>query len=400
MLLVGGASALLMLALALPATVRGFGSLFTWAVLAPAAALLGLSSSGFVLPFAWALAVLFSYSAVRASGSLGSVKALPRMLAFGLPASMLLLCYLLLPAPIPTAPLAGAFTLLLAVLACLMLAGAAPFHSALHEASEAPAALAALLCGLVLPLLALGTLVHLVADLRASLLVPELPRLWRGVLIGLGLIGLPACAAGALREVRMKRILAWMVGFQAASVVVALGVPHPLAALATSALLVNLALSTLVGTLAMAVLEWQTGSDDYTVIGGDPPALVDDLRLPAVLWGIAGLSALGLPGLWGFWGRVWLLERWATTRCVAAGARSWSASVLAALAIWCLWRGCGRPVSTAARQPPGQRCNRSGRCWCWRCCRCPCWASCHSLPGLAGCKPCLLRPPTCPPNHC
>ncbi|NJK80636.1 MAG: hypothetical protein HC914_12340 [Chloroflexaceae bacterium] len=34
MLLVGGASALLMLALALPATVRGFGSLFTWAVLA------------------------------------------------------------------------------------------------------------------------------------------------------------------------------------------------------------------------------------------------------------------------------------------------------------------------------------------------------------------------------
>ncbi|NJL32901.1 MAG: hypothetical protein HC893_02420, partial [Chloroflexaceae bacterium] len=346
MLLVGGASALLMLALALPATVRGFGSLFTWAVLAPAAALLGLSSSGFVLPFAWALAVLFSYSAVRASGSLGSVKALPRMLAFGLPASMLLLCYLLLPAPIPTAPLAGAFTLLLAVLACLMLAGAAPFHSALHEASEAPAALAALLCGLVLPLLALGTLVHLVADLRASLLVPELPRLWRGVLIGLGLIGLPACAAGALREVRMKRILAWMVGFQAASVVVALGVPHPLAALATSALLVNLALSTLVGTLAMAVLEWQTGSDDYTVIGGDPPALVDDLRLPAVLWGIAGLSALGLPGLWGFWGRVWLLEAlgdygvWLLVPVVVA-------SVLAALAIWCLWRGCGRPVSTA-----------------------------------------------------
>lgn len=341
-LLGGGAIALLALTLALAPTLRGFGSLFAWVLLTLAAALVGLLSRGLLVSFAWASVALLAYAALRASGALNRSTGMPHGVMSGLLASLLLVVALLAGLPLlagSVLPHAG--VALGMVLACLLFAGIAPFHSALDEAVKAPAALGGLLYGLVLPLLALGSLLHIVAAVRALQPDLPLPLLWRGILMGVGLLSLFACAAGALRQRSMQRLLAWQMGAQAGLVLLALSLEGALAVLAVPALLLNLALTTLTGSLAVAVVERLTGSDDFTQV---QPGF--DLRLPGVLWALAAASALGLPASWGFWGRLWLLEAalaqaaWLAP-CVVAASMLMGLAYLSPLAcFW--WRGSSR----------------------------------------------------------
>lgn len=308
-LLGGGALLLLALALTLAPGGRGNSSLFAWALLAQAAALLGLGSTGLLLPISWAAAALLGYSAVRASGALSHSEAPPYGLLPGLLASLLLMVGLLLAAPaLSVGAVPESSALIFIALGTLMLAGGAPFHSALDEAVSAPAALGGLLYGLVLPLLALGTLLNLLASIRT--LVPDqaLPPDWQTLLPGLGLLSLLACSAGALSAHGLRRMLGWLAGAQVGVVLLAAPLAGELATLAAPSLLINLALTTLAGALAAAVLERLTGSDDYTALQTDEAPPVGDLWLPGLLWALAGASALGLPALWGFWGRRWLFE--------------------------------------------------------------------------------------------
>lgn len=300
-LLLGGATlALLDLALALAPAVRGFGGLFAWILLALAAALPGLSSTSMVIPFSWASVVLLSYGAVRASGALNRVEQIPQGLALGLLASVLLMVGLLFTTPDGTGLTGGVSAFVCIVLACLMLTGMAPFRNTLDEAVLAPAALGGLLYGVLLPMLALGTLLRFVTGFRLEELALDMPLLWRGLLFAGGLLSLLAGAAGALREHSLRHILSWQATSQAGLVVLAIGLQDTLA---TLALLGNLALSTLVGALAVSVVERLTGSDDFTQLQSGT-----DLRFPGLLWVIGAASALGLPGLWGFWARLWLFQ--------------------------------------------------------------------------------------------
>lgn len=298
-LLYGGALALVTLALTLVPTVRGFGGLFAWALLTLVAVLVGLAGSNLLLPFAWGLTVLLSYSAVRSSGALNQSTALPQGLALGFLASVLLLGGLLVAGPaLSVGEVPPAFAAVSVGLACVMLVGGAPFHGAFEEIVTAPPALGGLMYGLALPILGMGTLLRL-----AETAQPWLPPFWRVIVLLLGLLSALICAVAALREHSLRRLLGWQASGQAGLVFIAVGLEGPLAALAGPALLVNLALTSLVGVLAVTSLESLTGSDDFTQV-----TIAVDLRMSGILWALAALSAVGMPLLWGFWGRRWLLE--------------------------------------------------------------------------------------------
>jgi formate hydrogenlyase subunit 3/multisubunit Na+/H+ antiporter MnhD subunit len=319
-LLSGGSLALLALALTLAPTVRGFGTLFAWSLLAPAAAIIGLSGNLLLMPFAWSLAMLLGYGAIRASGALNQSETLPQGLTMGLLSSVLLLGGLLAIEPalrLGEAP--GGLAIALVILASIILAGGAPFHNTFDEATTAPPALGALLYGMVFPVLALDTLLHLDTSLPDGL-----PTIWRITLMLLGLLSLLACTASALREHSLRRLLGWQASAQAGGVMLAIGIGGSLAALAAPVLVINLVLTTLAGSLAATMLERLTGSDDFT-----QTTAVIRLWVPGLVWGLAAASVVGLPPLWGFWGKRWLLEA-AVTQAPWVVPPLLAASVLAA----------------------------------------------------------------------
>jgi formate hydrogenlyase subunit 3/multisubunit Na+/H+ antiporter MnhD subunit len=352
----GGALALAALALALSPTVRGFGALFAGALLSVAFALVGLVSQGMLIPFAWSLTVLAAYTTVRGSGSLSQHEGVPWSVALGLLASLLLMGGMVMVASgsegLPDSPLARGIILI----ACVMLVGSAPFHHAVDEAVEAPAALGGTLYGLVFPTLALGTLLRL-SQLPGLASLPALHPLSL-LMLTLGLVGTVAGAAGALREHRMRRVVAWLASWQAGTVVLAAGLGGPLAALAGQALLVNLALTTLVASLAVTVLEHLSGSDDITQEGADRGKLRLPLalRVAGVAWGVAALSALGVLPLWGFWGKLWLLQAivqqapWVLPPLLAAGGVAALAYLVPLGRFW-----AHRPARGTGTESPPQR---------------------------------------------
>jgi len=298
-LLCGGGAALLALAGAIAATVRGFGALIGWALICLAAALLSLAAPPLSLihPLAWAVLTIAGYGALRASGVAGADEAPPRGLTLGLLASALLTVALLAGGPaiaagaLPFGPAAAA-----GLLAALALAGCPPLLMAHKEAVAGPAPLGALIFGLSAPAAALGWL------LRATAALPLLPTAWAVALVLVGGLGALACGAGALGERRLRLILGWAAGAQAALVVAAAGLAGPLAALAGPSMLVSLMLATVLGAAAAVSFERSTGSDDYTDGGAVAP------RPAGALWALGAAASLGLPPLWGFWGRLWLLE--------------------------------------------------------------------------------------------
>jgi formate hydrogenlyase subunit 3/multisubunit Na+/H+ antiporter MnhD subunit len=320
----GGALALLALALALAPSVRGFGVFFALALLAVAAALAGLTSSGMLVAFLWILTVLLSYSAVWASGAYIQREHVSWGMVSGLLASLVLLGSWLVLSYSPLSPLApgstsgpggvgpiGTAAAGGVLVACLMLVGSAPFHATLDEIVEAPAALGGLFYGVVFPVLALGTLLRFAEPMLALLAMPVLGMgvSWQAVVVLVSGGGLVACAAGALRETRLRGLLAWQASGQAAVVVLAIALEHlPVAVL----LMMNLALTTLVGALAIEVLEYLTGSDDFSQELPEKHTPTRSLRTAGLLWALSGIAALGLPPFAGFWGKSWLINTAAT----------------------------------------------------------------------------------------
>ncbi len=310
-LLAGGSVALLMLAVALSPTVRGFGSLFGCALLTITAALLGLSSNGILMPFSWAMTILFAYAAVRSSGALSQYEEMHQSVSMGLLATLIMMGGVV---AVESSVVAGnqpyASAVVLVIVACLAFVGSAPFHNTLSEFVLVPAALGALLYGVVMPVLGLGSLLRFVWVLTPVTDGPPLVALLDSpkALLLVGAVILVVCAAAALRERGLRRVLAWMAAGQSGAILIATGLDSPLATLAAPALLVNLVFSTLAGALAVAALEHLTGNDTFTEGLTERRGIQDSLRMPGLIWLLAALSALGLPPLWGFWGRFWLFQ--------------------------------------------------------------------------------------------
>ncbi len=310
-LLVGGSLALLMLAVALSPTVRGFGSLFASALLTMTAALFGLSSNGILMPLSWALTVLFAYAAVRASGALAHYEEMHQSVSMGLLATLIMMGGVV---AVESSVVAGnqpyAAAVILVVLASLLFVGSAPFHNTLSEFVLVPAALGALLYGVVMPVLGLGSLLRFVWVLTPATDGPPLVALLSAQkpLLLVGGVILVVCTAASLRERGLRRVLAWMAAAQSGAIIIATGLDSPLATLAAPALLVNLVFATLAGALAVAALEHLTGNDTFTEGMTERRGVQSSLRMPGLIWLLSALSALGLPPLWGFWGRFWLFQ--------------------------------------------------------------------------------------------
>ena len=312
--LFGGGAALLSLATALTPRLRGFGGLFACALLALACSLAALCCvTPLLLPFAWALVCVAGSAALWSSGVPGEKVA--AALVGGLLASLLLLAGLL------PSELAGSASRLVRPdamsvacigLAVLLAAGVPPFRAMLDGATEAPAPLLAITAGLGLPLVALATLWKLVGLYAAE--GQGVPAAASLAAQAVGAVSLLVCAAGALRERRLKALLAWQIAALASVALLALGGGLPVAPFLT-----NLALVALAGALAIAPLE-RRGSDDYTAGG------IGALPLSAgAAWLLAGASAVGLPPLWGFWPIIALVQNagrgaWVVAPLLAAGA--------------------------------------------------------------------------------
>jgi hypothetical protein len=314
-LLVSAGVSLLALAGAVAGGVRGFGTLFGWALLTVSTALLSLAAppTSLLQPLTWAVLAITGYGALRSSGAEEVGVAPPLGLAGGLLASAILTAALLdggAPGTgdlLPTWPAAVA-----GLLAALALTGSAPFLGLREEAVAGPAPLGALLYGLCAPVAGLGWL------LRATAELPLLPTSWAATLGLLGALGALACGAGALGERRLRPILAWTAGAQAGLVLAATGLAGPLGALAGPALLSALMPAATVGAAAALSFERATGDDNYTAARDGAP------RLAVLFWAVAAVASLGLPPLWGFWGRLWLFDSllalapWAAALLVAA----------------------------------------------------------------------------------
>jgi hypothetical protein len=328
--LAAGAAALLALGTALAASVRGFGPIVGWAVLALAAVLLSLAAppTSLVHPLSWAVGALASYAAVRASGVLVRNETPPYGVMLGLVATALLLGVqtrinpaLAVGEQPPALAAAGA------LLAVLALVGAAPLGLARSENLVAPAPLGVLVHTLVLPTMGLAWLLRLIAEL------PIVPFSWA---VALGLIGAATALAGAGRVVaspHLRDVLGGLAMFQIGLIVTALGLADPIASVAGLALLLNMLLAGVVGAVAVAALERNSGSDDYTA---------DGPRLPGVgvLWALCAAVALGLPPFWGVWGRIWLLESalvilpWLTPALLAASVLAVAGALAPLIRFW------------------------------------------------------------------
>lgn len=355
----GGSLAVWMLALSLDPVVRGFGSLFAWALLAIASALLGVISTGVLLPVSWSLTTLACYNAVRSSGALAQYEPPHYGVALGLLASLLLLVAML-PANSPMTAEMMPESLAVAgiLLAVLMLTGGAPFHNALDEIVEAPAALSGLLYGVVLPVLGGGTLwlvsVH-VNPLPGTMSLVD-STAWHTMLLVAGALSAVICATAALREHHMRRLLAWLTGSQFGIFLVAVGIGTPMSRLVALALLVNIVCTTLAGTLATTILEHATGSDDFTQELSGNEEVRYALRIPGLIWIFGAVSALGIPPLWGFWARYWMIRdllayaSWTIPLILAASGMA-ALAYLAPLA--CFWWPGTDPRRAGARSATG-----------------------------------------------
>jgi formate hydrogenlyase subunit 3/multisubunit Na+/H+ antiporter MnhD subunit len=291
--LCGGALALLTLALALPTDLQGFGGLFAALVLVVLAIVTGLAiQEPLLLPFAWSLAALFSFAALRASGTTMEAERLPIGLLAGLSGALLLIAAALLPVATLSGVSRTSAALLCTTCVALLAFGAPLFHAHFDEAAAAPAALVGILLPLGLPLLGGYILIRSIAMATAAV-----PPVVRTAWALLGLLIVLASAASATRATRLREILGWQLSAQLGLMLIAVAqtdevLPHA----GALALLANAALTSLAGFLAVAVLERRAGTDDLAELG-TPGTLV----LPGLVFLFSAASALGVPGTWGWW---------------------------------------------------------------------------------------------------
>ncbi len=331
LVLAGGGLALLALALAVPANVRGFGGLFAAALGALCFSAIGLANqSPALLPFAWSLVALLSFLALRASGALSGSDAPVVVLLAGLLGALVLVGAALLGSELPPGTPVALAAVICWLLLGLLAFGAPPLHGAWQDLAAAPAPLAGALLTLGLPLLGGSAWLGYLQAQRTSI-----PEGWRLVFTLLGLLALGACAAGALGATRLRRLLAWQLSAQLGLLLVCAGQGGVALALVAPALLLNAALAALLGFLAVAVIERRAGSDDLAEI---VPS--ERLLWPGALLLLSAASSVGLPGVWGFWPRRWLLDAllgsapWAVPLLLAGSTLLALASAAPLAAFW------------------------------------------------------------------
>jgi NADH:ubiquinone oxidoreductase subunit 4 (subunit M) len=345
--LAGGGVALLVLALALPGNLRGFGGLFATATLALLAVTAGLAAQSLLfLPFLWATAALLTFLALRSSGALAGSDSPAIVLFSGLCGALVLLGAALLAPSALAGTVALQVMLVFWVVFGLLALGGPPFHAPFQNLAEAPAALVGALLPLGLPLLGGYALLRFAAGMS------ELPAPgWRVGLTLLGLVSLLACAAGAAGTTRLRRLVGWQLSALMGLLLIAIGQGAAALPVVAPALLANGALATLVCYLACAIVERRAGTDDLGAI-----ALREPLKLPGLIFLIGAASAVGLPGTFGLWPRRWLIDAlmggaaWAVAP-ILAGSTLLALTYVAPLAAF--WRVAGdAPLADALEGVP------------------------------------------------
>jgi formate hydrogenlyase subunit 3/multisubunit Na+/H+ antiporter MnhD subunit len=212
----------------------------------------------------------------------------------------------------------------------LLALGAPPLHATVASAAEAPAAIAAVVVALGLPLLGGYTLLDFAGGLG-----PVTPPATRAGLVALGALALLASAAGALGVTRMRQVVGWQLSGQGGVLLMAVGAGGSALTAAGPTLLANGALAALAALLALGALERRTGADDLTALGAH-----GRFPLPGLAMLIAGASAAGFPGTPGFWGRLWLADElmraapWAVPLLLAGSALLAFGAVAPVAAFW------------------------------------------------------------------
>ncbi len=338
--LFGGGLAIFALSMSLSHDLRGFGGLLAALIVSLLATIGGLAIEDLViLPVFWMAGAIGAFITLRASGAFNAQETpLAPVIAGGISALALLGAALLTnetPAGEPLPPIALICWLLVAMLA----SGAPPFHATIRVTSTAPAALAGVILALGLPLLSGYALIYFVAT-QGMLL----PFVWQLMLAMFGVLALLGSAAGALGSTRARELVSWQFSAQMGLVLIATALGGT--AVAAPALLFNTAITTLVATLGVAVLERRAGSDDLS-----EPATHGTLIFPGVAMLVAAASAIGAPGTWGMWARIWLFDElmrttpWAIP-LLLAGSALLAISYIAPIAVF--WRGHVRTAGGVA----------------------------------------------------
>ncbi|GIV96225.1 MAG: hypothetical protein KatS3mg057_0882 [Herpetosiphonaceae bacterium] len=307
-LLGGGALVLWNLARSLSPGLVNYGEFFSALLLVLTGGLLALLSVDLLLLiFGWGVVVLGGTLARRASGTEDGRSA--AVLALAQPGGLLLLGAILLfgmtrrggfttsilsAAPVNPPVFAAWVT---AVAAAMGL----PIFGRPTSDEDSPIQLDALLFGCGLPLLAGYSLLRLYS--LAAFGPAVWPPVYYHTLAAIGAIGALCCAAAALQTGQLSAILGWQLSAQLGLMLLALGVADQRGVIASIALLVNAALTTLVAGLALSALVRRTGSAEL----GVQQRLGRPLVAPGIAYALAAASAVGIAPLWGFWARLWLL---------------------------------------------------------------------------------------------
>ena len=193
-------------------------------------------------------------------------------------------------------PAAPAIVVLLAV-AAFAKSAQVPLHSWLPNAMVAPTPVSAFLHSATM--VKLG--VYLLARFNP---VFEGHSLWVLLLAGVGGATMVAGAVLALRETDLKRVLAYSTVVSLGTLVLMIGLPGEVPALAAAAFLFGHALYKACLFLVAGIVDHETGTRDSAMIGG----LRHAMPVTAVAAVLGGLSMAGLPLFVGFVGKELIYE--------------------------------------------------------------------------------------------
>lgn len=168
----------------------------------------------------------------------------------------------------------------------------APLHSWLPNAMVAPTPVSAFLHSATM--VKLG--VYLLARFNPAF---EGDGLWTLLLTGVGGATMIAGAALAVRETDLKRVLAYSTVVSLGTLVLMIGVPGEMSALAVAAFLFGHALYKACLFLVAGIVDHETGTRDSAMLGG----LRRAMPVTAFAAVLGGLSMAGLPPLFGFVGK-------------------------------------------------------------------------------------------------
>ncbi|OSZ75620.1 cation:proton antiporter [Hydrogenophaga sp. IBVHS1] len=185
----------------------------------------------------------------------------------------------------------------------------APLHAWLANAMAAPTPVSAFLHSATM--VKLG--VYLLARMNPAL--GEHP-LWSALLVPVGLLTMVTGTLLALRASDLKRVLAYSTVVSLGTLVMLIGLPHPMAATAVVTFLLAHALYKASLFMVAGIVDHATGTRDASRLGG----LARTMPVTTLVVVMAGLSMAGLPPFVGFIGKELIYE-------VALGGSWWPLAV-------------------------------------------------------------------------